>query len=884
MKKSERARNNPAPLPEKAPALPWLPTAVAVAWGALALSLTRAVWPAFWNNAGSMWTAWVAAPDFSRAALLHALAGHLAGLATLALMLAASYGAGRPLAGFLRAGPGLSRLFLQMALGWGSISLIQQGLGYPGLFFRGLFSVEVFLLVIFGVWALWRDQPWRELAGADWRAEWPRLLALGLILLAAHLVSRMPDTDEDARLYHLAGPESYLLVHKIFAVPAHFAWHMPFGAEMDFIVPFALGGITLAKQVNVAVLIVLLGLVWSLSRSLGRGSLWSAVWMGTAGLILGQSWEGKNDLVLAMYCTGAALGAVEAVKGNRHWLVSAAWMAGLAVGVKLTAGLFVAGLGAGLFLMLSPRPGLKRWSILAGLGLIPFTGWLGAAWLFLGNPFHPFLSGLFPDLGWGPFYSDWLNRQARAISPAEALMKRDWLAGIWRGFGSTDHGSAALFGLLPLALLGRKSREARLLAVCALVMYLAWLPSHRNARYLFPLIPLVAALASDGGGAVGVFSGWTARWRRIMGIYSVALALLAVTWSLAPSGFLYLLGQSSSGEVLKGRFTSWEDMRGWVNRTIPASGKLLLSGEERRLWFNCRTVSNGPVFEPPFWKWTKESRTPAEVRKKVRQAGFTHLVHNFVSGQYRRLRWYPGPEWDDRQLALFSGFASRYLAQVWRSPRVDNVNGGFQAFAFAPGPLARPSPRYFLPSTEGIFWKARHAFESGQMKEALTESFREVARVPGVREAEYLRGVMVYGTGDNAQAWRILEPGIREGFVTSHNIAYGARAVFALGRTEEGIKLFALEARLSPGTGGEEGLATALLVRSRDSMIRKDFRGAWRDAEAAGNLLPWDARFRWATANALMALGRYPEAARFLAEGKRLAGVGDIPPAPGVSP
>jgi hypothetical protein len=541
----------------------------------------------------------------------------------------------------------------------------------------------------------------------------------------------------------------------------------------------------------------------------------------------------------------------------------------------------VAGLGAGLLLILKPRLPLKRWAGVAAIGLVPFAGWLGASWLFLGNPFHPFLSGIFPELGWGPFYSQWLNYQARAISPAEALMSRDWLLGMWRGIGNFDHGSVALFGLLPLALLGRKSREARLLLACAVVMYLAWLPSHRNARYLFPLIPLVAALASDAGGAPGVFAGWSARWRNILGAYATAVSLLALAWVLAPSGYLYLLGQSTRADVLKRQFSSWEMMRQWVNKSVPPSGKLLLSGEERRLWFSCRTISNGPVFEPPFWKWTRESRTPAEVRKKVRQAGFTHMVHNFVSGQYRRLRWYPGPEWDDRQLKLYTGFATRYLVHVWRSPLVDNTNGGFHAVYFSPVPLSRPSPLFFLPSTEGVFWKSRQAIESGRYEDCKAESARALARLPGVREAEYMRGAMMYSMGDNAESQRILAPGIREGFITSHNIPYGARSLFALGRLDEAMVLFALEARMSPGASANEGLAACLLARAQVSIARRDYRRAWRDAEAGGNLLPWDARFRWAAANALMGLGRYPEASRFLAEGKRLAGVVDIPGASG---
>jgi len=862
----------------------WLSGAVAITWGALVVVLSRPVWPMLGNSAGTMWVAWISSPDFSWSALGRAGVGHLGGLVSLVLMLVASFGAGCFPARFLAVGSGPARTFLQMAMGWGLISFLQQGLGYSGLHFRLLFGLEAGLLVLLGASALWKDQPWRGMKGKDWSPEWPRLLALALMLACAFLLSRLPDTAEDARLYHLAGPESYLLVHKIFAMPQHFAWHMPFGAEMDFTIPFALGGVVAAKLVNVAVLIVLLGLAWRLSVSLGKGSLWSAVWVGTAGLVFGQCWEGKNDLVLAMYCTGAALCGVEAVKGDRRWLVPLAWLAGLAIGVKFTAGLFLAGLVGGLFILLSPRLSLRRWVILAAVLLVPCAGWLGESWLFLGDPFHPFLSGIFPDLDWGPFYSTWLNRQARAISPAEALMRRDWLLGLWRGIGSYDHGSVALFGLLPLALIGRKSRGARLLVVCASVMYLAWLPSHRNARYLFPIIPLVAALASDGMGGAGIFSGWGHRWRNAVGAYSLVLALLCAAWPLAPSGYLCLLGQYSAGNLLHERFSSWEDMRLWANGSVPWSGKLLLSGEERRLWFSCRTVSNGPVFEPPFWKWTRESRTPADVRRKVRQAGFTHLVHNFVSGQYRRLRWYPGPEWDDRQLELFRAFASGYMAHAWRSPHMDNNNGGFQAFVFSPVPLARPSRVFFLPSAEGIFWDTRHAYEAGRKDEALAGSSRILARVPGVREFEYLVAAMVYGMGDNRQAWGFLEPGIREGFISSFNIAYGARALLGLGRTTEAVKLFALEARMTPGPVSNGALATALLMRAEAAMMRRDYRRAWHDAEAGGNLLTGDARFGWIVARALSAMGRFKEAARFPAGGRLPEGGGPPAAAAGIGP
>ena len=45
------------------------------------------------------------------------------------------------------------------------------------------------------------------------------------------------------------------------------------------------------------------------------------------------------------------------------------------------------------------------------------AGWLVESWLYLGNPTHPFLAGIFPDLAWSPFYQRALSQVMKAISP-----------------------------------------------------------------------------------------------------------------------------------------------------------------------------------------------------------------------------------------------------------------------------------------------------------------------------------------------------------------------------------------------------------------------------------------------------------------------------------
>ena len=819
---------------------------LAIAWALLAAGLSLPAFGPLVEAVPGLAGAWAGIPVFSWNSLARALTGHLWAVFAPAAILRAAWGVGGPVAGMLRAGPprrggnspaltradrGIDRMLLRPVLGLGLISLAVQGLGYPGLHFRGLLLALGILAATLGGWSLWREKPWRIFRSGVLSGSRIALPVLGVVLLGAFLLARLPDTAEDARLYHLAAPENYIFLHKIVAEPGHFEWHMPLGAEMLFLPPYAIGGTGFAKQVNVAVFALLLGMTGRLAVALGAGGWLAAVIAGTAGLSLGQCWEVKNDLLVALYVSSSALLIVLGLAGKRRLFLPAAFLAGLALGVKFTAGLAVAGLAAGIIVVEGRRLRRFRWPVLLSTGLAPFIGWLVSSWLFLGNPFHPFLSGIFSDLGWGPFYMEGLNGQARAISPESVQSAWDWLGGAWRAFGSWDLGSAVIFWSLPAVLLVRRGRGAAALGVGAAAAYLMWLPSNRNVRYLFCLVPLVSALAAGVPPRTGFFSGWTARLRAILVAFSLAVAVVVGARQIGPAGLVFLLGQSTRESLLASRYSTWEDMRLWVNGNVPAGGRILFNGEERRLWFSRRVISNGPVFEPFFWKATRECSNAGQVRKRLRQAGITHLVHEFLSSQFRRLIWFAGPDWDIRQLHLYEKFISGYGELIRTPPHVDIDNGGFYVYRFRKGPVVDPGPAWFLPSTEGR-WLQSYAMRNDPVASRISAEL-DLGPMRGVFQVRFVMATLTARADDWAEALRLMRPGAEAGFIDNGSWNYYGIALFKAGDLDGGIRALGKALLLQGDASSRKQLAGLFLARMKKRIGAGDKAGAARDKQAA---------------------------------------------------
>ena len=804
---------------------------------------------------------WIA---FGRAA-----AGHLAAAAGLAAIAAAAYAAGGPVPRWLALPPVPA---FRVVSGFGVVALVQQGLGLAGLWFPGVLVVLIAGLVTAGTSAAARDRIWRgwRLPAAGARAP---AAAAALLALTAFALARLPDTHDDPRTYHFAAPESYLHEHKIHAEPLNVNWHMPFAAEMNYGLGWVAGDIEGAKLLNLGFLLALVLVTVRLAGRVASGAAtWSIVWLVTAGLVSEECWQGKNDLLLAADVTAAAWCATEAVAGKKRWWLGAAWCLGLAAGVKFTAGFYVAGLVLAA-LLTARRPPLRGWPVLAGLAALPVAGWLAMSWAFLGDPFHPFLSGIFPDLGWGPRFQKALSDVMVALSPSEARRWPDLVFAPWRAWGDPRLGSVGLMTLAPLGLLVVRGPAAAQLRWIVLAAYVLWLPSERNVRYLFPAVPLLAVFAgAAAAAAVSNPARRAARWgTRALLAAVVAMALLTAGLHLVPDGWRRVTGQMTRTAFLARQFTTWERVRSWVNANVPASGRILFTGEERRLWFKPRVRSYYTVHEPVFWAMTRDSFSPAQMRRRVRQLGFTYQLHNFVSCEYRALVRHPGPPWSERQIALYREFTREYVRPVLAPDRIDYANGGFWIFSFDRKPSARPLPVYYLPLTEGAFYRAYRLHSSGREDEALQEAKVQAARLKGVGEAQLILAKIHAAHGDHAEMYRILSPLVATGFVGDGSFKHLGGAALNEGHIREGLAAYIMAWRVDWRADLAVGIAYAFYRRARMRIGEEAYASALRDLEVAVRFVPDQPAVLGEYARALIRAGRPAEAAAPALRALRLA-------------
>lgn len=792
-------------------------------------------WRAAFAAAGS---AAGALPDFRVGALLLAPVSWLPAIAQLGGLLAAAYAAGWPAPRLLRAGPSV-RVPLQLVFGWSAISLLNHGGGLAGLTFPSLIRIEAVALVTGGVVLAVRDRAWREVRwpGGEERLPW---LLVGVLLLACFMLTRLPDTHDDPRIYHFAFPEHCLLLHKINAEPQNAFFHIPLAGEMIFLPALALGGIKLAKLVNIAVVLAGMTVLVRMARELGpRAGAWAALGVVSAGVVFDVCWQGKNDLVATVWLLAAMWCGMAALRGSGRWLAGFGWFLGAALSAKLTAGMAAAGAAVAVAGFGLRRFRLPAWFAAAAAGVPPLAGWLAASWLFVGNPAHPFLHSVFPGIGWNSFLADAIRFYDDSLRPLEARLPSDVLAGVWRVFGDPALGSFGLFAVLPAAFLAARGRgPAGMLKTAALVAYVLWaaMGVERLARYYFPAFPFVALLA---GAYVAETESRGRAVRTVLALATVAVILAgAGARMLCPHGGLYLAGQLSDEEFIEKRYTTFEEVRRWVNRKLPATARINMSGEDRQLGFHRRVRGYSFVTAPLFWELTRDSLTVEEVVKRVRQQGVTHQLHNAIGAEFRAAFSFPGPEWTDRQLKLFQGVVRRHFKPVHVPDRADTPSGAFYVFEITRA--AGEYPVVFLPFTEGRFRRARLLMIADRPQEALAEAERVAEPVRDVLQTRLVLGTIHARLGDYAEAVRLLEPGVRGGFVSMWHrwnlSAYGSSAANA-GRHDDGLAALERGYRVSGDTAFLESIALTLVARGQAREGRGEIASAMEDLKRAVPLL-----------------------------------------------
>jgi F5/8 type C domain len=387
---------------------------------------------------------------------------------------------------------------------------------------RGVFLLGGMAVI---AWALWRERgsP-RRSALPPAPAGWPVLFC---VLFAAFFIcyffnALAPEVSPDGSGYHL-GNVLRIWNHHGFVWDYHsFYAYLSQGTEMLFLMAFAFGRHSAAAMVHCAFLTALPLLMVCYGRrfGLGRAALFAAILIYASPVIGMDGVAAYNDVAVAtvIFAVFYAL-QVSDDSINSNYLILIGLLAGSAYGIKYTACL---ALGFAVAFAWWRWVKLRAVLLLCIPGAVIIAPWILRNWIWVGNPFAPFLNTWFPN----PYYhagmeksyvdelSHYLGMHHNWEIPLQLTIRGGLVAGL---FGP-------VFLLAPLALLGLRHRQGRRLLLAALVFAL---PAYFNtgARFLIPSAPFLAlamglGLADSPGvlAAVAIFHA-VVSWPSVLNTY-----------------------------------------------------------------------------------------------------------------------------------------------------------------------------------------------------------------------------------------------------------------------------------------------------------------------------------------------------------------------------
>ncbi len=464
---------------------------------------------------------------------------------------------------------------------------------YPAVW-AGVLALPV-LVDARGVWR--RLRFWAaSLRGAELRSGWTRaaLAVLLFLVVAQWFVALKPEVGADGLAMHLAIPIDIAAHHALTFEPARILWAvMPMGADWCYSIVYLLGGEYAARLLNFAMLLAVLGLIYSAARrwlTPAPALLIAASFAATpvVQMVTGSLFVENllAALVLAVLTATWKLGET----GSRRYLYAAMLLAGAAVSTKLGSMAFLAVALPFLVYEVLRRPkalGRRPWlhaALAAGLLLACALPPYAIAWVKTGNPIFPFQNQKFrsPLLDPGVDLNDPRFHIPLGAGTLYTLTFRT--ADAWEG----QHGSFGFQYLVvaPLALAGllvlRRSRRVAVSAVAvALLASAIVMASQPNVRYLYAAMPPILV-------GFAALLGWAAQraWLyRTLAVYLVAATALNA-WFLPSSSYyhkdfcLRLPFSRAERERYKGEAAPIRKVIDYYNGAHPRSTVLLTASNE----------------------------------------------------------------------------------------------------------------------------------------------------------------------------------------------------------------------------------------------------------------------------------------------------------------
>ncbi len=492
------------------------------------------------------------------------------------------------------------------------------------------------------------------------------LIAIPLIL--AFVASLAPPTAKDTLLYHFAVPKAFIAQHSNAFIDGNIASYLSLGTEMHTVWAMLLGGFanlraaeTVAGVTIFLFFPLLLLAIFGWAREIGISRRWSlivTVMVATIPTAYHVASSGYIDLSLALYVTLAIYGLSRWWKEQTNaWIVMTAIFLGAALAIKLTTVLVFAAFALIVLLRARNPVAIAPGSDAHSAGKIVMNGfaalllasaiaspWYLRTWKATGSPVFPFYMSIWKGEanGWDVersnlfqgMNSQYGGEQKTAVDYLLAPVNISVIAQPEdaRHFDGVL-GVTFLIGLpIPIWALWKFELPvgAKIGAGIAAIMFLFWLFSSQQLRYLLPIVPVLAiAIAASAEAIAARRTQLYLVWKYSLVVASVAGILTTTAWFLQKAPLRVALGGETRDQYLTRNLDYYPYFQ-TVNADTAADAKVWLINMRRDTYNIERPVFSDYLFED--WTLRKmvwESRSVSELRTKTSAMGIKYVLTRY---------------------------------------------------------------------------------------------------------------------------------------------------------------------------------------------------------------------------------------------------------------
>ena len=522
------------------------------------------------------------------------------------------------------------RCVLGTGLGLGLVAYLILSIGLGGVLNRNvLFFMFLFLMIgaVAGIRTrLGRSRGWmQEWSAGFTKLELAALPVAAIAILAAIAGVLAPETANDSLCYHLHLPKIYLAQQRISFIPFEVNAQFPFLMEMLFTLGLALKGMAAAKSFHFLTGLLAAGAMMAYARQKTTisNARWFALLFLTTPGILNEFGTAYVDVALACFSIFAIICYL---RWNETESLGFVLLAGVFTGFALSVKFLALITALPLFLFISYDALTRR------RGLQPIFVFPGAAFLFsfirylrsylaTGNPVFPYFYSVFKSGDPTIQYND-IGVPKNILSFLGVLWSMTMHPEKFEGFGAQI--GPVYLAFLPLAFLGiKKHPVARRLGLFVLFYMACWFVLGQSPRFFFPVLPCLAILMAWGADWVdGAGAKISATAVRFLFFTILSLQTAFAVYHYRPS-FRVALGLESEPIYLRRMERSYEPAQ-YINETLPADAKILVSDEAHLYYFN-RTIIREHVYAEQT-RYFEKAIDLKGIMKFLSNQGFTHIL------------------------------------------------------------------------------------------------------------------------------------------------------------------------------------------------------------------------------------------------------------------